>query len=156
MQKRIIAATPPNAAPAEDEWMALENIAEVEVTSEAAEHPIEAALLAGHDQGWRAAGPGVQVIRILFAEPTMLRRIRLCFVDVGSERTQEYAVCWSPDGGRSFRQIVRQQWNFGPGATAETEDHYVELQSVTALEITIVPDMSRGPAIASLAQLRMA
>lgn len=156
MQKKIIATARPIAAPPDDDWLALEDLAAVEVTSEAAEHPIEAALLPGHDRGWRAAGPGEQVIRLLFAKPIVLRRIRLCFVEVSAARTQEYVVRWSPDAGRSFREIVRQQWNFGPGAIAETEDHYVELQSVTMLELTIIPDMSGGPAIASLAQLRVA
>jgi hypothetical protein len=64
---------------------------------------------------------------------------------------------WSPDGGQSFREIVRQQWNFSPqGATSETEDHHVELPAVTVLELIIIPDTSGENAFASLAQLRLA
>ena len=64
---------------------------------------------------------------------------------------------WSPDGGRSYRDIVRQQWNFSPlTATRELEDYHVELSGVTALELTIVPDQRGGEAQASLAQWRLA
>ena len=43
-----------------------------------------------------------------------------------------------------------------PDATREVEDYAVELSDVTALELTIVPDTSRGPARASLLALRLA
>ena len=29
-------------------------------------------------------------------------------------RTQEFVLRWSPDGGNSVKEIVRQQWNFNP------------------------------------------
>jgi hypothetical protein len=64
---------------------------------------------------------------------------------------------WSPDGGKSFREILRQQWNFSPeGATSETEDLHVDLPAVTVLELSIIPEISGGNALASLAQLRLA
>ena len=44
----------------------MEGLAEVEITSEDADHPIESALLPGRASGWRAAGPGKQTIRLLF------------------------------------------------------------------------------------------
>ena len=73
------------------------------------------------------------------------------------ERTQEFVLRWSPDGGQSYREIVRQQYNFSPpGATREVEDYEINLEGVTALELEIVPDISGGPASASLVQLRLA
>lgn len=64
---------------------------------------------------------------------------------------------WSPDGGRSVREILRQQWNFGPPETIrEAEDYRVELSGVTVLELTIIPDKNGGEARASLAQWRLA
>ena len=64
---------------------------------------------------------------------------------------------WSPDGGRTFRGILRQQWNVGPPETIrEAEDYRVGLSGVTILELTIIPDKSRGDARASLAQWRLA
>jgi hypothetical protein len=74
-----------------------------------------------------------------------------------AERSQEYVLRWSGDGGKSFRDIVRQQWNFNPeGASTETEDHQVELPAVSVLELSITPDRNGGSAIASRAQLRLA
>ena len=157
MRKRIIDTVQQEAAPPESEWLNVEGLAEVEITSEDAAHPIESALLPGGTAGWRAAGPGRQTIRLRFASPQSLRRIRLRFEETAATRTQEYVMRWSADGGRSFREIVRQQWNFSPGdASSETEDHHVELPAVTVLELSIIPDISGGAAVASLARLQLA
>ena len=157
MRKRIITPVQQETASPDQDWLNIERIAEVEITSEDAAHPIESALLPDRVSGWRAAGPGKQTIRLLFASPQRLRRIWLNFMETHTERTQEYVLRWSPDGGQSFQEIVRQQWNFSPqGATSETEDYHVELPAVTVLELSIIPDTSGGNAIASLAQLRLA
>lgn len=157
MRKKIIAPVRKETVSPDQDWLNVEELAEVEITSEDATHPIESALLPGSTSGWRAAGPGKQTIRLLFAHPQRLRRIWLNFVETHTERMQEYVLRWSPDGGQSFREIVRQQWNFSTeGATSETEDHHVELPGVTVLELSITPDTSGGNAIASLAQWRLA
>jgi hypothetical protein len=157
MRKRIITPVQQETASSDLEWLNLKELAEVEITSEDAAHPIESALLFDRASGWCAAGPGKQMIRLLFDSPQRLQRIKLHFVETSTERTQEYVLRWSPDGGKSFREIVRQQWNFHPqGATSETEDLQVELPAVTVLELSIIPDISGGNAIASLAQLRLA
>ena len=157
MRKRIITPVQQETASPDLAWLNLERLAEVEITSEDAAHPIESALLPVRASGWRAAGPGKQTIRLLFDDPQRLQRIWLNFVETRTERTQEYVLRWSSDGGQSFREIVRQQWNFSPqGATIETEDLHVELPAVTVLELSIIPDISGGNAFASLAQLRLA
>jgi len=157
MRKRIISQVQQETAPPDEAWLNVEGLAEVEITSENAAHPIESALLPGRASGWRAAGPGEQTIRLIFAHSQRLRRIWLSFVETRTERTQEYVLRWSPDGGQSFQEIVRQQWNFSPqGATCETEDHHIELPAVTVLELNIIPDTSGRHAFASLAQLRLA
>ena len=157
MRKRIIPTGQADPSPPDDDWLNPERLAQMELTSEEAAYPIESALLPGGGSGWRAAGPGEQTIRLLFEQPQRLRRIWLQFVEPVTERTQEYVLRWSPDGGQSYREIVRQQWNFSPqGATSETEDHRVDLSGVTALELRIVPDISGGSARASLGQLRLA
>lgn len=156
MRKRIIGQVQEGTEPPGD-WLNVEELAEVEITSEDPAHPIEAALVPGGTSGWRAAGPGKQTIRLLFATPQPLRRICLNFLETRTGRTQEYVLRWSSDGGQSFQEIVRQQWNFSPqGATRETEDHRVELPAVAVLELSITPDTSGGNAFASLAQLRLA
>ena len=157
MRKRIIGSIQQDTASPDEGWLNVERIAEVEVTSEDTAFPIESALLPGLASGWRAAGPGKQMIRLLFSQPQPLRRIWLNFVEPRAERRQEYVLRWSDDGGQSFREIVRQQWNFSPsGAPTETEVHQVELPAVTVLELSITPDVSGGDAVASLAQLRLA
>lgn len=155
MRKRIVTLGQQEDS-SEPDWLNLSEIAEVEITSEDPVHPIESALTSDQGSGWRAAEPGQQMIRLLFTPPRPLRRIRLRFVEDRIERTQEYVLRWSADGGQS-REIVRQQWNFSPrGANSETEDHHVELPSVTVLELSIIPDTSGGDAVASLARLQLA
>ena len=140
-----------------DAWLPLADLADVEVTSESAAHPIEAALEPGQNSGWRAATPGEQTIRLLFRQQTPLRRIVLRFVEHNVERTQEYVLRWSPARGRSFHELIRQQWNFSPrGSTEEIEDHQVELPAVTVLELTIIPDKNNEHAVASLAKFGVA
>jgi hypothetical protein len=109
-------------------------------------------------QGWRAADSGTQTIRLVFDVPQGIRRIWLVFEETLAERTQEFALRWFSDGGHSFREIVRQQWNFSPPETRrEVEDYQVELLNVTVLELVITPDKSHGAATrASLKSLRLA
>jgi hypothetical protein len=113
-------------------------------------------LVSGETQGWRADSPGTQTIRLLFDQPQRLRRISIVFEETEAERTQEFVLRWSPDGGRSYQEIVRQQWNFSPPNTIrEVEEYRVEISDVTVLELIIVPDISRGAARASLKSLRL-
>ena len=157
MRKRIISHGPGDGAAAEPGWMDIEHLAQVEITSEDVDHPIESALIPGTSSGWRAAQPGEQTIRLRFDEPLRLKRIHLVFQEDEQERTQEFVLRWSPDGGQSYREILRQQYNFSPPEAArEVEDYDVDLDGVTALELKIVPDISGGSARASLAQLRVA
>ena len=158
LRKAVLGSAPAAAESSPvDRWMDLERNARVEVTSEDPTGPIEGALVPGASTGWRADRPGPQTIRLVFDRPERVRRIDLLFVEPEATRTQEFVLRWSPDGGRSFREILRQQWNFGPPETIrEAEDYRVELAGVTVLELTIVPDKSGGEARASLAQWRLA
>ena len=157
MRKRIVTHGTQAVAPPDGDWLDLENLAQAELTSEDASHPLESALKPGVGSGWRASEPGQQTIRLLFDQPLRVRRIHLVFQEDEQERTQELLLRWSSDGGRSYREIVRQQYNFGPpDNTREIEDYEVDLIGLTALEISISPDMSGGSACASIAELRLA
>jgi hypothetical protein len=156
MRKRLITPIPQDAPHLDEGWLDLERTAVVEVTSEQRDHPVEAALVAGELRGWRAADSGTQTIRLIFDQPQGLKRIALVFEETETERTQEFVLRWSGDGGRSFREIVRQQWNFSPpNAIREVEEYQVELLNVAVLELVVVPDISRGAARASLKSLRV-
>jgi hypothetical protein len=157
MRKRIINQNTQNVSSVDQSWIGLQHIAQVELTSEDSAHPIEAALMHCIGSGWRAAQAGEQTIRFLFDDPWSVRRIQLLFQEDQQPRTQEFVLRWSSDAGQSYREIVRQQYNFSPpGMTRELEDYMVNLVGVTALELRIVPDISGGDALASVAQLRIA
>ena len=153
VRKLIINPGSENVSPTNQNWLDLEPLAQVEITSEDVGHPIESALIPGRGSGWRAAGSGEQIIRLLFDKPLNIRRIHLLFCEDQHERTQEFVLRWSSDHGQSYREIVRQQYNFSPlSATREVEDYGVDLDGVTALELRILPDVRRGSACGSLTE----
>ena len=157
MRKRIITHGTKEVILPEQDWLDLENLAEAEVTSEDALHPIESALKPGEGPGWRASESGQQTIRLLFDKPLQVRHIRLVFKEDEQDRTHEFVLRWSSDNGRSYREIVRQQYNFSsPHNTLEIEEYAVDLDGLTTLELSIVPDISGGRARASVAQLCLA
>jgi hypothetical protein len=156
MRKRLITPTPETVRSRAEGWLDVERAAIVEITSEEKDYPIESAFVSGETQGWRAAQPGPQTIRLVFDRPQRLKQISLVFEEKETARTQEFVLRWSPDGGSSFREIVRQQWNFSPTDTIrEVEEYQVELSNVTVLELIIVPNTSGGTARASLKRLRL-
>ena len=156
MRKRLITLTPETVRSRAGGWLDVERAAMVEITSEEKDHPVESAFTSGEARGWRAAEPGPQTIRLMFDQPQTLKQISLVFEENEISRTQEFVLRWSSDSGTSFREIVRQQWNFSPPETAtEVEEYQVELSNVTVLELIIVPNMSGGTARASLKSLRL-
>jgi hypothetical protein len=141
------------------EWLDLDSIAHVQLTSEDPAFPIENALGTSPERnelGWRATSPGPQTITLSFDAPQHVRRIFLHFIERGTERAQELVLRYS-SAGETDREIVRQQWTFSPtGSTQEIEDYAVELESVTKLELVIDPDRGRGHSLATLNALRVA
>jgi hypothetical protein len=138
------------------EWLDVARLARLEVSSQHDRHPIEDAFSSTGD-GWRAAEPGAQVIRVVFDSPRSIGRIRVVFHEAFVDRTQEFTLDWSSHRGEMHRQIVRQQFNFsGYGATSAIEQYDVGLQDVSRLELRIVPDISGGETLASLAEFKIA
>jgi hypothetical protein len=157
MRKELLNRTPPHPAAAEDAWLDIEGIALAQISSEAPDHPLEGALLPGRAEGWRAAGPGAQTLRLVFDSPRRLRRIVLRFDEAATPRTQEFVLRWLPHAEQSWRDIVRQQFNFSPPhTTVEVEDYGLKLDDVAALELVVVPEIGGGSACATLSQLRLA
>jgi hypothetical protein len=156
MRKNII-SRPVEPSPSSPGWWDLETLAEVDVSSESADAPIEHALLPTAQGGWRAAQPGPQIIRLRFSIPQVLRRIRLVFAETERARTQEFVLSWLTSGSEDYREIVRQQYTFSPpGTTSEREDYRVDLNNLIALELRIIPDIGGQPAWASLVSLQLA
>jgi hypothetical protein len=156
VRKRLITPTQQTDRSQGDVWLDIEGAATVEITSEEQNYPIEAAFGSGDMQGWRAAELGLQTVRLVFDQAQRLKRISVTFEEKEAPRTQEFVLRWSSDGGKSFREIVRQQWNFSPPETIrEVEDYQLDLSNVTVLEISIIPHVSGGSAHASLKSLRL-
>ena len=155
--RKIIKKADTELASEKGSWLDVGAIAQVEVTSEDPLYPIEAAFTDGDKRGWRAAEPGKQTIRLFFDEPQRIRRILLRFVDLHAERTQQFTLQWSKDKSDALRPLFQQQWNFSPsGSTSQIEDYEVDLDGVWMLQLVIDPDISKGPAVASLASWRLA
>lgn len=157
MRKKIIAHDSGSNSKAEQDWLDLRELVQVEITSEDPSHPIESALQANGGSGWRAAEPGKQVVRLFFDQPLRVERIYLQIDEYKLARTQEFVLRWSQDYGRSYSEIVRQQYNFDLlGTTSQQENYRVDLSAVTALELDIIPDISGSGAKASLTRLLLA
>ena len=156
MRKRLITPTQETVRSHGEGWLDVERAATVEITSEDNNFPVESAFSSGEVQGWRAAVTGTQTIRLIFDQPQRLKQISLVFEEKETARTQEFVLRWSADGGNSFREIVRQQWNFSPPQIIrEVEEYQVDLTSVTVLELIIEPNTSGGISRASLKRLRL-
>jgi len=152
MRKRVHV----QAASTESDWLRVDELAEVSVSSEDANRPIEFALVPGAGPGWRAATPGEQSIRISFDEPQSIGLIQLRFDEPEHVRVQEFWLRWSDDRGQMFQPIVRQQFSFSPsGATHEIENYNVSLRGATDLELRIVADISDRSRVATLTSLRL-
>ena len=158
MRKQITQEGAQRTPPADNQgWLDLESLVQVELTSEDADHPIESALIMNSGPGWRAQQAGKQTIRLVFDEPHRVSHIQLMFQEDERERTQEFVLRWSPGGEASYREIVRQQYNFSPpDSTRELEDYNVDLDGLKMLELSITPNISGGDIRASLARLRIA
>lgn len=158
MRKSIITQAPQvTSLPVQEEWLDLENLARVEVTSEHPDHPVESALTLDGKPGWLASQPGEQTIRLLFDQPLRIRQIHLLFHETEQERTQEFELRWLRSGESTYREILRQQFSFSPpDTTREVENYAVDLDAVAGIELTIVPDIREQKARARLTQLRLA
>ena len=157
MRKQIVDHNFRSVTSVSQGWLDLQRLAQVEFTSEDATHPIESALSPEGGQGWRATEGGEQLIRFVFDEVQHIRRIQLLFDEHQRARTQEFVLRWLPDREQSYREIVRQQYNFSPpGMVRELEDYSVDLVGVTALELSIVPDISGNDAFASVSRFLVA
>lgn len=140
------------------EWLDLDRLARVEITSENPDFPIENALVTGvaARAGWRASEPGPQTIRIHFDQPQKIRHIQLRFLEPHRERSQEFLLSYVRKD-QPAHDIVRQQWTFSPaGSSEEIEDYRVDLDNIVSIELRIDPDRGLDRSPATLAELRIA
>jgi hypothetical protein len=142
---------------AELQKLPLLSLAEVQVSSETEEHPILLAFDEGTGPGatyWKAGDPGAQTITVTFREPCTLAQVTMEVEEPEIARTQEVQLSLSTDGGQTYRELVRQEFNFSPdGATWEKETWHIPQDHVTHVRLVIKPDKGRRDCYATLTSL---
>lgn len=158
MRKRILTSNPAATAPLPGE-LDVAALATVEVTSETADHPVENAFDNRRGSGgsrWVAAAPGEQTLILAFDAPQPIRQVVLEVEENQDPRTQELQLAISDNGGMTYRELVRQEFNFSPpGTTFECEKWTVAAENVTHLRLCIKPDKGGRPCRASLTSLSL-
>jgi hypothetical protein len=153
LRKLIIKANPvtPDSNTGEIDIAA---VATVLVTSEAPDHPIDLAFDDHRGPGgtrWISGEPGEQMVTLAFDAPQTINQIHLEVEEPEVARTQELQLALSCDGGRTYRELLRQEFNFSPPRTTfEQETWTVVAERVTHLRLVIKPDKGGKPCRATL------
>jgi F5/8 type C domain len=158
LRKRPLEADAATSARAAGE-IDIAGCATIAYSSENPAHPVEHMLDGRCGPGatrWISARPDtVEHIVVEFDRPQAISRLVYEVEEAMRERTQEVRVEVSEDGGRSYRQILVQEYNFSPGgATYQREEQRFNLLQVTHLRFTIVPNKS-GSGTATLTAFRL-
>lgn len=131
--------------------------ATVLVTSELPDHPIDHICDGQHGPGstrWIAEHPGDQTVVLVFDTAQNVNMVSLEVEETEVSRTQELTLATSRDGGRTYRELLRQEFNFSPsGTTFEHEEWRVAAEGVTNLRLWIRPDKGGKPCRASITSL---
>lgn len=134
-------------------------VAAVLVTSEDPGHPVDHAFDRHRGPGgtrWIAGEAGEQTLILAFDAPQAIRRVALEVEEPEIARTQELQLAASTDGGQTYRELLRQEYNFSPpGTTFEREDWAVNADAVTHLRLVIRPDKGSKPCRASITSLAL-
>ena len=133
--------------------------AAIAYSSENPAHPVEHLLDGVSGPGatrWMSARPDViEQIVVEFDHPQTISRLVYEVEEAIRERTQEVRVEVSEDGGRTYRQLLVQEYTFSPrGATYQREEQRLNLHQVSHLRLTIVPNKN-GSGTATLTALRL-
>jgi hypothetical protein len=160
LRKRVLPRRRYPTSPTLDGELIISAVATVEVTSEDGAHPIDHAFDAQRGPGssrWLAGEPGEQTVALAFDRPHTLRFIGVEIEELAVSRTQELAVAVSCDGGRTYRELVRQEFTFSPpGTTFEREVWARAEAGVTHLRLDIKPDKGGHAGRATLTALILA
>ena len=133
------------------------SVATVLVTSEAQDHPIDLAFDPHRGPGgtrWIAGEMGEESVILAFDAPQTINQILLEVEEPEVARTQELQLCLSCDGGRTYRELLRQEFNFSPpGTTFERENWNISVEGLTQIRLVIKPDKGDKPCRATLTSL---
>ena len=134
-------------------------VATVLVSSEDPRHPIDHAFDGQRGPGasrWIASQLGEQTLILVFDTPQTIRKIRVEVEEAEISRTQEIAVSISQDGGQTYRELMRQEYNFSPpGTTLEHEEWSIKADAISHLQLRIKPDKGGKAGRATLTTLAL-
>jgi hypothetical protein len=157
MRKQILEHQPGTGI--QTEGIPVAEIATVLVTSETVDHPVEHVFDSQRGPGgsrWIAEEPGEQTLILAFDVPQTFRKVTLEVEEAAVSRTQELVLAVSNDGGQTYRELVRQEYNFSPPATAfEREEWKVSADMVTHVRLWIKPDKGGKSCMATLTSLTL-
>jgi hypothetical protein len=158
LRKRRLADDGATSARAADE-IDLAGCATIAYSSEDPAYPIEHMLDGRSGPGatrWISARPdAIEHIVVEFDQPQAISRLVYEVEETMRERIQEVRIEVSKDGGRTYRQILVQEYTFSPrGATYQREHQRLDLLQVSRLRFTIVPNKN-GSGTATLTVLRL-
>ncbi len=135
-------------------------MATVVASSEAEGHPVSHIFDEHRGPGgtqWIAGEPGDQKLTIAFHKPVTIRHITLEIEEREVQRTQELQLSVSSDGGKTYRELRRQEFTFSPDETTwECEDWAVAEFNVTHVRLVMRPDKGRKEFFAKLTSLVLA
>jgi hypothetical protein len=132
-------------------------LATVFVTSEAPGHPVDYLFDASGGPGgtrWMAGADGEQTVVLAFDAPQTIRAIGIEAEEPSATRTNVLVISLSGDGGRTYQERIRQEFNFSqPGTTFEREEWAVPAERITHVRVVIQPDKGHAPHRATLTSL---
>ena len=161
MLRKHIISTPPDATASETglkpDGMHVPALATVLVTSESPDHPVDH-LFDGHNgpggTRWIASADGEQTLILAFDAPQTIHEVALETEEPAASRTHVLTLSLSHDGGKTYREVLRQEFNFSPpGTTFERERWSVPAARVTHLRVAIQPHKGGAPCRATLTSL---
>jgi hypothetical protein len=158
LRKRRLEDDAATSASASDE-IDIPGCATIAYSSENPAHPVEHMLDGRSGPGatrWISARPDtVERVVVEFDHPQAISRLVYEVEEAMRERTQEVRVEVSEDGGRTYRQILVQEYTFSPGgATYQREEQRLNPLQASHLRLTIVPHKN-GSGTATLTTLRL-
>ena len=159
MLRKVIMTDEPASTIAAEPAICIPDRATIIVTSEAHDHPVEHLFDGRNGPGgsrWIAAATGDQTIILAFDNPLFIRMVVLEVEERNASRTQELTLAISRDGGRTYQELLRQEYTFSPsGSTFEREEWALHAPDTTHLRIWIRPDKGNKPSYATVTSLQL-
>jgi hypothetical protein len=147
----------PNESHGSGNEISIADTATVLVTSELPDHPIDHICDGQRGPGstrWIAGQAGDQTVILAFDAARNINTVGLEIEEREVSRTQELTLATSRDGGQTYREVLRQEFNFSPsGTTFEHEEWRVAAEGVTNLRVWIRPDKGGKPCRATMTSL---